>query len=201
MEARYYLTCLWPGLPELWWRGQLSALPTAIAFALALNLMLVARYLYPEWMSSGLVALAFWVGIATWLFLVVRRVRELPQLLAPRQVSDQPDQFDVAQVAYLRGDWGEAETRLNQVLAIEQRDPPALLLLTGVYRHTGRLEQAEMLLAEIRRLEVADPWWLEVDLEARRLDRALERERESAAEAAPDETDAADLTEPPGMAA
>ena len=31
MEARYYVTCLWPGLAELWWRGRLSGLPAAVA--------------------------------------------------------------------------------------------------------------------------------------------------------------------------
>ena len=47
--------------------------------------------------------------------------------------------FPQARTAYLRGDWAEAEGLLTDVLAIEPRDPPALLLLTGVYRHTGRL--------------------------------------------------------------
>ena len=93
MEARYYLTCLWPGLAELWWRGRLSAVPTAFAFALALNLLLVTRYLYPEWLSPGLVSMAFWVGVVLWALSVVRSVRELPLMIAPRRVSDEPDRF------------------------------------------------------------------------------------------------------------
>ena len=52
MEAKHYATCLWPGMADIWWRGRLSALPIAIAFALALNLLLVTRYIYPEWMAS-----------------------------------------------------------------------------------------------------------------------------------------------------
>ena len=203
METRYYLTCLWPGLAELWWRGRLSAIPTTMAFALALNLLLVTRYLYPEWMSSGLVTMAFWVGIVVWGFCVVRAVRELPLLIAPRRVSDDPDRFPEAHAAYLRGEWRAAEKSLTEVLAIEPRDPPALLLLAGVFRHTDRLEAAELLLTELRRLEVADHWWLEVDAETRRWRRAEQRRDEQIAEkegekAAPT---AADMTEKRPLAA
>jgi hypothetical protein len=174
MEARYYVTCLWPGLAELWWRGRLSALPTAIAFAFALNLLLVARYLYPDWMAGGLVSMAFWIGILAWISYVVHSTRELPSLIAPRSVSDQPDRFPEARVAYLRGEWTEAERLLLDVLAIEPRDPPALLLLTGVYRHTGRLDAAEVLLNEITTLEIADSWFIEVEAETQRLKLAIE---------------------------
>jgi len=174
MEARYYLSCLWPGLAELWWRGRLSALPAAIGFAFALNLLLVTRYIYPEWMASGLVAMACWIGVIAWVFYVVRTVRELPTLIAPRAVSEEPDRFPEARAAYLCNQWGKAEGLLVDVLAIEPRDPPALLLLTGVYRHTGRLEAAEILLQEIARLEVAETWWVEVQAEARRLKQAIQ---------------------------
>jgi hypothetical protein len=207
MEAKYYLTCLWPGLAELWWRGRLSAIPTAIAFGFALNLLLVNRYLYPHWMSSGLVSMAFWVGAVAWVFYVVRRLRELPLLIAPRQVSDQPDRFPEAQRAYLREDWAEAESLLTGVLAIEPRDPPALLLLTGVYRQTERLEAAELLLAEIGRLEVADPWWLEVAAESSKIDRAKQLKAPKKApnvsenDPNPTQKDAAEMTARRPMAA
>lgn len=199
METRHYVTCLWPGLAELWWRGRLSALPAAIAFALAVNLMLLTRYIYPEWMASGLVSMAFWIGVVTWGFYVVRTVRELPAMVAPRSVSDEPDHFPAARIAYLRADWAEAERLLNGVLAIEPRDPPALLLLTGIYRHTERLEAAEILLKEILRLEVSGGWHLEVMAEARRLRLAIARlsEGKKLATETPESADetAADLTE------
>lgn len=217
MEARYYLTCLWPGLPELWWRGRLSAIPTAIAFALALNLMLVTRYLYPEWMAGGLVWMGFWIGVVAWGFCVVRSIRELPELIAPRRVSEEPDQFEEAHAAYLAGRWEEAESLLNAVLAIEPRDPPALLLLTGVYRHTDRIVEARLLVTEIGKLEVADRWWLEVAAEVRRIERIETALSEQAEEPAgqsgqpaeqSDENgagskteNAADLTDEPKMAA
>jgi len=195
MEAKYYATCLWPGLPELWWRGRLHALPAAIGFGFALNLLLITRYIYPQWLAGGLVTMAFWVGIVAWLFYVVRSIRELPELIAPRQISEQPDRFPAARDAFLAGRWNQAEGLLTDVLAIEPRDPPALLLLTGVYRHTGRLDAAEILLQEIGRLEVADPWHHELAAEQKRLDRALElREQERRSAQEKSDRDSAELT-------
>lgn len=193
MELRHYLTCLWPGLPELWWRGRLSALPPAIAFAMGLNLLLIMRFIYPQWLSGSLVRLACWVAIASWIFYVVRSIRELPQMIAPRTVSDEPDRFQEAHYEYLSGDWTEAERLLLKVLAIEPRDPPALLLLSGVYRHTDRLPKAQLLVQELSRLEIADTWWLEIEAEQRRIEREIEAE--NGEESEPSEQDsAADLT-------
>ncbi len=171
MDRKLYLSCLWPGLPELWWRGRLGALPTAIAFAAAVNFLLVARFLYPEWLTLILVRMAGWVGVAVWLFCVLRSIRDMPALLNPRQASDQPDRFQDAHRAYLRAQWPEAESLLADCLSVENRDPPALLLLAGVYRHTGRAEAAERLLEEIRLTEAADRWWLEIAAEEKRLQR------------------------------
>ncbi len=171
MDRKLYLTCLWPGLPELWWRGRLGALPTAVAFAAAVNFLLVARFIYPEWLTLILVRMAGWVGVAVWLFCVLRSVRDMPSLLHPRQASGQPDRFAEAHQAYLRAQWPEAESLLTDCLSIENRDPPAMLLLAGVYRHTGRAEAAERLLEELRLTEAADRWWLEIAAEEKRLQR------------------------------
>ena len=206
MGSVHYVTCLWPGLPELWWRGRLSALPAAIAFALAVNFVLVTRFIFPQWLPSGLATMAFWIGLITWGFLIVRNIRELPEIVFPRAVSEEPDVFPAAQQAFLKGDWKTAEQLLNDVLAIEHRDSPALLLLAGVYRQTERFESAEMLMKEISRLEVADGWFLEVAAEKQRLEQAFERHNqpsEGSSDKSGDETPstAADLTEEHGMAA
>jgi hypothetical protein len=149
----------------------LGALPTALAFAAAVNFLLLAKFVYPEWLASGLVRMAGWIGVGLWLFCLFRAVRDMPTLLHPRRASGKPDRFVEAHAAYLRGKWGEAESLLTDGLAVESRDPPALLLLCGVYRHTGRLEAAERLIEEIRLTEAADRWWLEVSAEEKRLRR------------------------------
>ena len=106
--------------------------------------------------------------------LTVRSFRELPLLLAPRQVSDQPDRFAEAQLAYLTGNYALAEEALTAGLSIEPRDPPALLLLAAVLRHTGRLNAADALLTEIPKLEAAAAWNLEWESERARLERDID---------------------------
>ena len=155
----------------------MSSLPTAIGFAVAVNFVLVTRFLFPQLLPSGLAAMAFWSGLLVWLFLVFRNIQALPELVTPRVVSEAPDEFPAAHAAYLRGHWERAERLLGDVLAIEHRDPPSLLLLAGVYRQTGRIESARLLLTEIGRLEVSDRWYLEIAAEQQRLERAAEQER------------------------
>ncbi|QDT13801.1 hypothetical protein [Planctomycetes bacterium K23_9] len=198
---RHYLTCLWPGMTELWWRGRLSGLAAAIVFAAALNLLLVMRFMYPEWLSAILVRMACWIGVAAWAFYVIRSFRELPEILTPRVVSEEPDRFEDAQHAYLMCEWEIAEKCLMQVLAIEPRDPPALLLLSGVYRHTDRAESAKLVVTELSRLEIGDTWALEIDAEAARIERdigaeeeAVEEDNESDSDEDKIADDAADLT-------
>ena len=174
MPRHYYLTCLWPGLPEIWFRGQLGSLPIAIGFAVALNAVLVSRHIYPEMLPAALASMAFWIGGALWVLCGIHAARELPMLVCPRQVVDTPDRFEEAHAAYLAGQYERAEEAINDVLSIEPRDPPALLMLVGIFRHTDRLENAALLLDEIRRTEAADRWFLEVNLEQKRLDRQLE---------------------------
>lgn len=172
-------------------------MPAALAFALAVNIALVTRYIYPEWIAGGLASMGFWIGVLAWGFLVVRGIRELPTIVAPRSISKEPDRFPEARLAYLQAKYGEAEKLLNGVLAIESRDPPSLLLLAGVYRHTDRLESAERLLEEVSRLEVADGWFLELRAETKRLRDAIARA--SASESS--ESPAAGMTETAGLAA
>lgn len=174
MDIRNYSTCLWPGLSELWWRGRLSALPLAIGFAFGLNALLVLKYFYPTWLDPMLVRSAWWVGVVAWVCWTIKSVKELPALIAPRTVTEQPDRFVEAQASYLRADWDSAEPLLLGILGIEPRDPPALLMLSGLYRHTGRLENAALLVDELRRLEVADHWQIEIDAEADRIVRDAE---------------------------
>lgn len=192
MDARHYLTCLWPGMAELWWRGRLSALPAAIGFGVLVNGLLITRFLYPEWLSGVLVRVACWVGLVAWAVGAFRAIQELPGLLSPRSVSDQPDRFPEAQVLYLGGEWDRAAELLRGILEVEPRDPPAMLLLAGVCRHRGRLDEAEEWLRRLALLEAADPWWLEREAEAGRLGRAREAAEESAASEGHEQAEAAD---------
>lgn len=184
MSVKHYVSCLWPGLPELWWRGQLAAVPAALAFALALNLVLVTRYVYPMWLPTPISAMGSGLFLVTWVALIVRGVRELPQWITPRAVADQPDRFSEAQIAYLKADYETAECLLQETLAVEHRDPPALLLLCGVYRLTDRLDEAELLLQEASRIDASTGWQIELIGEAKRLKRRMNASKSEGSSAA-----------------
>lgn len=168
MIRKRYVTCLWPGLTEIWWLGRLTALPYAIAFMLILNIYLVICFVYPDWLPSSVEGLIFWVGLPTWLLFCLHDFKAFPELSPKHDSPDTADLYNRALAHTLRKHHAEAEGLLTDMLAIEPRDPPALLLLAGLYRDTDRLEASNLLLHEMRRLEVADRWWLEIEAEQRR---------------------------------
>lgn len=188
MDISRYIVCLWPGLPELWYRGRWSGLPAAIMFACCVNFLIVARFIYPEWLVPALVRVACWVGIGVWGMLVVRAAGRLPALLHPRAISETPDAFPEARRLYLCGQWPEAEAVLASCLEIDARDSQAMLLLASVYRQTGRFDAAQRSLDQLSRLETGDAWWLEVAAERQRLQRHVEASEESDQESEDDST-------------
>ncbi len=133
----------------------------------------MAKFIYPEWLTYTFVRALGWLGMITWCVCTFKNIRELPTLLHPRKASKAPDRFNDARLAYLRTDWVRAEALLQECLAIEERDPPALLMLAAVYRQTNRFESCRVCIEKLRTTEVADRWWLEVDAEERRLQRDL----------------------------
>ena len=60
MHALRYLTLVWPGLPWLWLRGSLSGLFLAMAFAVSVDMAILATFVWP-----GLVELPFTLGLWT----------------------------------------------------------------------------------------------------------------------------------------
>ena len=138
-------------------------------FACGLNFLLVAKFVYPEWMTLSYVRIAGWVGVLAWFYCTIKNVRDLPGMIQPRKASKKPDRFGDAHIAFLRSDYGRAEGLLRECLAVEERDPPALLLLAAVYRQTARFDEARACIELLRVTEAADRWWLEVDAEEKRL--------------------------------
>ena len=182
MDTSRYAICLWPGLPELWHRGKWSGLPAAVVFAGSLNFLLVARFIYPEWLQPSLVKIACWVAVGVWIMVVARTINRLPQLLHPRIAAGTPDRYPQAHQMYLRSQWHECEAILAEMLEIDSRDCPALLMLAAVYRKTERWEAARMALESLGRLETADAWWQERDLEFKRLQEAIENKSENSSD-------------------
>jgi cytochrome c-type biogenesis protein CcmH/NrfG len=70
-----------------------------------------------------------------------------------------------AQQEYLKRDWFETEVLLQRVLRDDRDDVDARLMLATLYRHTGRLEEADETLSQLERMEGAGKWKLEISRE------------------------------------
>ncbi len=93
---------------------------------------------------------------------------------APYSSEEQSDRnfFDV-QRAYLQGDWVTCEQALRHLLRYDKGDVEARLMLATLWRHLGRVQEAEKQLGRLERLEAASPWLDEITHEREQLQELL----------------------------
>jgi hypothetical protein len=166
-----YAAYLWPGLPQLWFEGAWSGLALAFGFALLVNFLLVASLIWVELIAPTVLALG-WLAIALiWVGsgIFVAWTGGLRDSSAAVQTRD--DLFRTALGEYLKGAWFEAETLLGRLLALDNRDVDARLMLASLLRHTRRPLEARRQLDELERLEKAARWQAEIDHERQLLKR------------------------------
>ena len=171
---RTLATCLWPGLAPLWWRGQWRGLVVAVAFAAGLNLLLLATFVWPQWVERPWPNLGWFALGTVWLVAGWRSWRMLPTLVDDRIDNITQELFTQAQTEYLKGHWYDAEKLLQQLLARRPRDLEGLLLLATLYRHTRRLDDARQTLDRLERLNGFGRWLLEITHERQKLDQLAE---------------------------
>ena len=186
------LMCGWPGLPGLWFRGQMSSLLVAIGFSILLNLALVSTFLWPRSMGETFPIVAWpmilliW-GTSTWL--AYHRVTDVMSVPVSEKVADpeRPDTlFIQAQREYLGGHWEEAESLLRRRIQSAPRDMESRLLLATLLRHSRRLDQARDQLDEMKRFDESLEWDFEVDRE-RQLIELIEQHEEAEQHLDPDD--------------
>lgn len=184
---RTLLTCLWPGLAPLWWRGYWSGLVEAVAFAAGLNLLLVATFVWPEWVERPWPTLGWMTVSGVWIVACWRNWRKLPTLVDDQLDAIAQGLFIQAQTEYLKGNWYDAEKSLLQLFARRPRDIEGLLLQATLLRHTRRLDEAGIMLNKLERLNGSGRWFFEIAHERQRLAKlAVEEPSSDGAAAAED---------------
>jgi hypothetical protein len=169
MFAIAWITCLWPGLPRLWWRGEWRALLGASAFAAVLNLGLVSGLLWRQSLPGWLLV-AGWSAIGLiWLVCAWHGWWMLPKLRGGNSSPEKEGLFVRAQQEYLNRHWLEAEELLAELLACRDQDAEARLMLATLYRHTKRFAEADECLTRLERMDSGDRWCLEAGRERRLL--------------------------------
>lgn len=165
-------TCLWPGLPQLWLAGSYAGLALATGFALLVDLVLVSTLAWTELMSSAL-AWGAWSGVSIfWLVSVWNSLQWLLRDAPPAAGAAGDALFREAQSHYLRGSWFEAEVALGRLIERQPRDAEARLLMAALYRHCGRLPEAETQLRLLEKLDGSVKWQMEIRQERALLDEA-----------------------------
>ncbi len=152
----------WPGLLNLWYRGEIYSLAISFLFATILNVAILATLVWPEWLAVWLVR-SMWILIAftgLWSFAASFFSKSSMQQRLPSVECDRL--FAEAQSDYLKGQYFEAEATLHRILASGTEDVEAALLLASVLRRTGRFRQATDCLERLERLDSARYWTQEI---------------------------------------
>jgi hypothetical protein len=169
MTMLRWMTVLWPGLPQLWLRGEVSALGLAVGFSALLNLSIVATWGWVDLLGLPLLLVA-WCGVALiWLISLGGGIAHMAQLGRVSPIDPAGDLFRAAQGEYLRGNWFEAELALNQALERKPSDVDARLMLATLLRRIGQPNEAIEQLRRLSNTEGAEKWALEIARQQRLL--------------------------------
>lgn len=181
---------VWPGLAPLWTGGEWSGLGWAAGFGVALNGLIVATFVYDDWLSSTS-AWCAWIGVGLYWIVGATSNRRWLKRYAKRRAGEQPtaDLYPEAVHEYLQGNWFVAETKCRELIKADRDDAEARLLLATLLRHVDRLVEARKELDVLARMDAGAKWRLEIAQERQLLDEATL------------ETNNSDVAEPQGSAA
>ncbi len=169
MSPFRYLTLVWPGLPWLWLRGSLMGLALASAFAVSLDIAVVATWIWPGLVEQPFVV-GFWTATAViWLTSTVSAAAAFPASIPAGRAGEADALFVRARAAYLARDWIRAETQLRELLDLAPTDGEAQLLLGTLLRRVGRKSEARQALQKLDRSDSGAAWRGAIATELRRL--------------------------------
>ena len=170
MRYRRKILCLWPGLPELWLQGRVSALAMAVAFSGLLQGMMLTSFVWPELAPPGVRTAGWFTLLCVWLFALGVSLRRMPYLAGERYHECTDALFREAQTEYLKGNWYQAQSLLEQVLGQNAGDVDAGLMLASLYRRVRQIGEAKEQLRRLGQFELSEKWRLEIQREFGQLD-------------------------------
>lgn len=172
------ILCLWPGLAAAWINGDLRGLVLSVGFGWATSLLIMATFVWPQWISPFLVN-TLWIAHAIfWFAETGRSLWTFKSISKPETVAQSPA-FLEAQEHYIRGNWFDAEALLLNIIQETPRDAEAQLLLASALRHTKRWQAALRRLEQLEFLQAASNWRFEIQQERSLIKRAIAEEAET----------------------
>jgi hypothetical protein len=162
---------LWPGLPQLARDGNWVALAYSVVAAVVLNAVILGTWFWTD-IYPPTVRIIFWafLGVAWSAGTGYWAWADRRQAVAAGRTDG--NTFEEALDDYLKGNWFEAERKLNRLLRRADHDLEARLLMATLLRHTKRFDEATHQLNLLVRLDGAHRWALEIHREGELLTEA-----------------------------
>jgi tetratricopeptide (TPR) repeat protein len=164
MPARSWIILLsvWPGLAQIWSGQEALGLILAAMFALAVNLAILARFIwtdaFPPGSSPFLLALAAASWIATLAYTAWWTLRCHPE--RHRQEIDGLHRASLE--LYLQGRWNEARRACEKIIAMDDNDADALMQLGRIHQRSGQPAQAREAFRQCLDLQSGEKWRWEI---------------------------------------
>jgi hypothetical protein len=164
----------WPGLPELWYRGELRSLSISIIFAVSFNMAILGTFVWPLWFDSWMIRLLWCALIFASCFSFFYSRKSWAKINGTSvKDSNSNQRFVDAQRQYLHGNYFEAEAIIQKILADGHQDIEAVLLLVSILRRTRRCQQALQWIERIKLCEKASFWMRELQAEKQQVEALL----------------------------
>jgi hypothetical protein len=171
-RAWFAALSVWPGLPQIWSGQEVLGLILAALFAWALNLALVARFIWTEAFPPGWAGFFAALAASTWLAGFGYTLWWI-WLCHPAGHSAEIDRlFREAGEAYLQGRFQEARRGFEEIVATDDHDADALMYLGTLFVKTDQPALARRAFRQCLELEGGAKWRWEIGQSLARLNEA-----------------------------
>src|SRR5262245_42311567 len=113
---------VWPGLPQIWSGQELLGLILASGFAATLNLAVLGRFVWTEWLDPAWPPVLAALAAATWTLGLGYTAWWLWRCHPSRHRLDIDRLYREATEHYLAGRWEQSRLLLEEILALDDAD-------------------------------------------------------------------------------
>ena len=154
-------TVILPGTGHLLLRRYLRGSTMAVLYTVSTDLLLISTSPY---LGEGKVTL-FWVCIsvmaAVWIYALVDIIKHLKSRRSNELQTRKDGLLKSAQICWLKEELPEAERMLTEIIALDERDVEAWVLLGKVHRSSGRDSEARRCFRSALNLAGSEQWqWM-----------------------------------------
>jgi cytochrome c-type biogenesis protein CcmH/NrfG len=160
----------WPGLPQIWSGQEVLGLILAAVFATAVNLAVIARFIWTEAFAPGWSSFLAMVAVCTWLTGLGYTLWWVWQCHPHAHTSEIDTLFREAMESYLKGRFQEARQQLERIVDMDDGDADALMQLGTLFVRTEQPALARRAFRQCLERDGGSKWRWEIQQELARLE-------------------------------